>query len=165
MIREPCELAVAALRFARTTTRALLADLPPGRALQRAGADGPHPLWIAGHLAVSDQWIAKMIEPNAVWLPATYRTCFGHKSEPQDDAAVYPPFDEVIVAMEDARARLIELVGNASKPALARPLGEEGVGFAATPLQAVNQLAWHEGWHGGQLSLIRRQLGLAAVFP
>lgn len=159
------DLALAGLDFARNCTRNLLRGVPDEMALYQLAEGDPHAMWIAGHLAVSDEWIEGMIAPFESRLPADYRVLFGHRSTPTASAAAYPSFRDVIRHMETARTRLIETVQNAENEQLLRPLGDAGVGFAHDPLDAVNKIAWHEGWHGGQLSRIRHSLGLPRVFP
>jgi hypothetical protein len=157
--------AIASLDFARICTRNLLQGFPEERALFQLDDEYPHALWILGHLAVSDEWVEAMIAPFESRLPSNYKTLFGHKSTPLPDAAAYPPFHEVVNHFERTRLQLIEAVHNADDDQLLRPLGDEGVRFAADPLDAVNKTAWHEGWHAGQLSRIRRSLGFPRVFP
>lgn len=157
--------ALAALEFARSCTRDLLRGMSHEHAVHQLADDDPHAMWILGHLAVSDEWIEGMIAPFQSRLPANYKTLFGHKSKAMRDASAYPAFHEVVNHFEAARMLLIEAVHNADDEQLLRPLGDEGVGFAVDPLDAVNKMSWHEGWHAGQLSRIRRSLGLPGVFP
>jgi hypothetical protein len=156
---------LAALDFARQCTRRLLEDFPTEMAAYQLAGEGPHALWILGHLAVSDEWIEGMIAPFESRLPKSYKMHFGHQSTPHRDADAYPLFHEVIAHFEASRKQLISAVHSATDDQLLRQLGDEGVGFANDPLDAVTKTAWHEGWHAGQLSRIRLSLGLPGIFP
>jgi hypothetical protein len=39
----------------------------------------------------------------------------------------------------------------------------DGGGWLANKMQAVDRNAWHVGWHLGQLSNLRRELGMAPL--
>lgn len=149
----------------RGLTHALLEDLPPEAHARPLTPGGVHPLWIAGHLAVSDEWIHGMFEPIDSVLPSGFRSLFGHDTTAIADPAPYPDLATVLTLMARTRKNLLNGVQRATPSALRRPLGDEGVGFAETPLDAVNRILWHEGWHAGQLSCLRRALGLPGIFP
>lgn len=157
--------ALAAITFSRSCTRDLLHGISEEQSVHRRADGEPHAMWIVGHLAVSDEWIEGMIAPFESRLPPIYKALFGHRTNASSDATVYPPFEEAVRHCEAARRSLIQTVRRASETELLRPLGDAGVGLATDPLDAVNKIAWHEGWHGGQLSRIRRSLGLPGVFP
>ena len=43
------------------------------------------------------------------------------------------------------------------------PTASDSGGFAASKLDAIYKCIWHEGWHQGQISSLRRALGLPTV--
>jgi len=61
---------------------------------------GNHAMWIAGHLAVVEGRLHQMLRgtPNPVhqWKPL-----FDWGSEPFDDPAAYPPFEEVVAKFKE----------------------------------------------------------------
>ena len=65
---------------------------------------GNHAMWIAGHLTVVEGRLHQMLHgtPNPVhhWKPL-----FDWGSEPTDDPADYPPFDEVMEKFKELRAQ------------------------------------------------------------
>ena len=65
---------------------------------------------------------------------------------------------------DQMHALLIEWLDRADDATLTTPLDDGGAGFAKSPAEAIGRMAWHEGWHAGQLSLLRRALGLAPAF-
>ncbi|TVQ57019.1 MAG: DinB family protein [Phycisphaerales bacterium] len=153
------------LETVRGFTNALLADFPAEAATKQLAPNGIHALWIVGHLAVSDEWIHGMIEPVESILPSRFKSLFGHNSTAVADSSHYPDLASLRPLFDQTRQNLIRSVMRAEASALNRPLGEEGVGFAETPLDAVNKIHWHEGWHAGQLSDLRRELALPGIFP
>ncbi len=153
------------LETVRGFTRALLADFPAGAETRQLAPNGVHALWIVGHLAVSDEWIHGMIEPIESILPSRFRSLFGHNRTAVDDPSRYPELASLRPLFDRTRQNLIRCVMRAEAAALNRPLGDEGAGFAETPLDAVNKIHWHEGWHAGQLSDLRRELALRKIFP
>jgi hypothetical protein len=164
-VAEARRRALDALHFARLCTRDLLEGFPEEQLVHQLAPGDVHALWILGHLAVSDEWIEGMIAPFESRLPAHYKKSFGHKSIPIPEPGYYPMLPEVREHFESSRRQLIAAVENAEPEQLLRELGDAGVGFASDPLDAVNKTAWHEGWHAGQLSRIRRAIGLPPIFP
>ena len=67
---------------------------------------GCHPLWVIGHLALVEGSMPGVLfgEPNPV---AHWQPLFGQESQPVNDRAAYPPFDEV-------RADTLSAVANAT---------------------------------------------------
>ncbi len=63
---------------------------------------GNHAMWIAGHLAVVEGRLQQMLHgtPNPV---AKWKPLFDWDSEPVDDPAAYPPFEEVLRTLRDVR--------------------------------------------------------------
>ena len=48
--------------------------------------------------------------------------------------------------------------------AIAQPLPDDIKGFAANHATLMTTLAWHEGLHAGQLTIVRKSLGIAPKF-
>ncbi len=59
---------------------------------------------------------------------------------------------------------LLNWLDTADAKALAMPLTEKTGGFTSDPVDALYKLAWHEGWHMGQVATLRRALGLKSIF-
>lgn len=161
--------AIDALTFARQVTLELLDDFPDDAMTRQAHEGDPHALWMLGHLAVSDEWIRGMIGRRGAPenpLPDEYNSLFGHGSTPMPRTDAYPDPATVRQHCEAARERLLADLRQADGKTLTRSLmQQESHGFASDPLDAANKEAWHEGWHAGQLSRIRRILGLPMIFP
>jgi len=159
------QITVQGLHWSRKTLLDLLDGFPPEKMLFRPTPSDCHALWILGHVALSDAWILNMILEDEQSLGDRWKV-FGYQSDLNEDADRYPPLAEVREQLERQRARMLAWLATASEADLFAPLDDGGIGFAATPLEAINKEIWHEGWHSGQLSLLRRAVGLGpALFP
>ncbi|MCC6320456.1 MAG: DinB family protein [Phycisphaerales bacterium] len=154
------QTAAALLKWVHGTTDALIAGIPADRATYQPSPRDNHLLWTIGHLATAYSWFASLIDGKMAALPESYDKLFGYKSAPVADAGVYPLLAEVKKHYDAAYGRLYEAVA-ALKPAdLYKPPAAESHGFASSRLDVIHKTIWHDGWHSGQLSSIRRALGL-----
>lgn len=160
----PKERTAEMLRFARRMFDRALADWPEGQLTTQAGAAGQnHALWLVGHLAVVPVIFfgtsagLKMPE-----LPEGYKKVF-FDEPPVDDPSRYPSMSEVKGWYERVMDALIEGVEAEGEAALAEDVREATGGFASDRLQLVEQAAWHVGWHFGQLTALRRALGMKSI--
>jgi hypothetical protein len=121
---------------------------------------GNHAMWIAGHLAVVEGRLQKMLRgvPNPVehWKPL-----FDWGSEPVDDASAYPPFDEVLHTLMGLRQQthaFLEAVGEKGldQPTKSQPPGLSGF---ETVGSAILVIACHACGHLGALDVIRAAAG------
>lgn len=155
-IRERIE---AALGFARTCTDKVLLGWPEDRYLYRPIPEMKHAVWVLGHIAHGDDWLASRIGVGPGGLPEGHAALFGEGADLHDDGA-YPPMDEVRRRFDGARARLLTGVLTAPDHLLDSVIVEWEMDVA----NALLAQAWHEGWHAGQLAVIRKSLGLGAIF-
>src|SRR4051812_12416910 len=81
---------------------------------------GNHAMWIAGHLTVVEGRLQQMLHgtanPVARWKPL-----FDWGSEPVDDAAAYPPFEEVLRTFKELRAQTHAFLDEVGEAGLDRP--------------------------------------------
>jgi hypothetical protein len=157
-----------ALRFARGAFMMLLDGLQPDRLLAQAGSCINHPLWIMGHLAMTDDWVLNTVAPRAAGsrpaIPESWSKLFGSGSKPTSDARQYPPAAEVKKAFDDRRAALLSWVESLTAEQLARPTSDGWQTYAPTIGDIAPFIAWHEGYHSAQLAALRKALGLPAAF-
>ncbi|MEI7656540.1 MAG: DinB family protein [Phycisphaerae bacterium] len=156
--------ALAHARFAHGMINKFAEGFAPEQVVAQAGACPNHLLWTLGHLASSASWTHGMITGASPIVPEGYHALFGMGSKPIGDAALYPSFDEVRQAYEATFQRIVDAVARLDDQDLLTPPEQESGGFITDKLDALNKLAWHEGWHLGQLSDLRRGLGLPHVF-
>ncbi|MEY3229974.1 MAG: hypothetical protein RL689_61 [Planctomycetota bacterium] len=156
--------ALAHAQFAHGMINKFAEGFGPEQVVAQAGACPNHLLWTLGHLASSASWTHGMITGGAPIVPEGYSTLFGMGSKPIGDPALYPSFHEVREAYESSFRRLVNAVEQLDDRALLQAPEQDSGGFISDKLDALNKLAWHEGWHVGQLSDLRRGLGLPNVF-
>ncbi|MCC6677172.1 MAG: DinB family protein [Phycisphaerales bacterium] len=155
--------AVASLRFARSIIEGLIKGFPEDKLTYQPAMTDNHVIWTLGHLAITNQWFAGLLDGQPVALPGGYDELFGYKSKPNPDLAVYPPLAEVQRHYEATFARLIRAAESLRDEDFGRACATESGGFAKDKGEVLERAVWHEGWHGGQLSSLRRSLGLPPV--
>ena len=126
---------------------------------------GNHAMWIAGHLAVVEGRLHQMLNgtPNPVhhWKPL-----FDWGSEPLDDLAAYPPFEEVLQTFRDLRAKTHAFLNEHGDAGLDRPTQSQPPGFAGfeTAGAAIQIIAGHAIGHMGALTVLRAAAGKQRLF-
>lgn len=155
--------AVANLRFARTILDGLVKDFPAEHLTYQPAMTDNHLIWTLGHLAVTNQWFAGVLDGRPAVLPAEYDALFGYKSKPNPDLAAYPPFEEVKRHHDLQYARLIRAAEALTDDDLTAGCADQTGGFCKDKGEILEKAAWHEGWHSGQVSALRRSLGLPPV--
>lgn len=156
---------VATLAWSRKCLLEVIDGFAPEAACAQPTPADNHLLWTLGHLATSDEWVLGMLTVPGSTIPASYaKELFGYGSVPSPDAGDYPPIEEVRGHLDHSRKRLVGQLGSMSDEQLAVELGEAGQGCVKDPAEAFAMTAWHEGWHTGQLSTIRRSLGMPPAF-
>ncbi|MCH8054255.1 MAG: DinB family protein [Planctomycetes bacterium] len=158
------ENGIAALNFARKWTLELLSDIPQDKLTHQPCAAGNHAIWIAGHIAYADDLFASKIGNKPARCSDSWVKLFGMGSIPQADAGAYPSLSEVTNALADNREGLLAWFSSMSAEELAKPLPDDFKTFAATLGQLMISIACHESLHAGQLTVVRKSLGLAPKF-
>lgn len=156
--------ALAHAKFAHGMINKFAEGFSPEQVVAQAGACPNHLLWTLGHLASSASWTHGMITGGGPIVPEGYSALFGMGSKPIGDPALYPSFKEVREAYESSFRRLVDAVERLDDKDLLEAPEQDSGGFISDKLDALSKLAWHEGWHLGQLSDLRRGLGLPNVF-
>jgi DinB superfamily len=126
------------------------------------GGGGNHPMWVIVHLAFIEGGIPHILfgEPNPVahWAPL-----FAAGTQPKTDPAAYPPFDEVLRAYRDLRARNLKLLDELGEAGLERAPKNVPPGFEnemKTFGQTLLLIALHNMVHYGQVADARRVAGI-----
>jgi len=134
--------------------------------LQRPGEfGGNHPMWIAGHLAVVEGRMHKILfgTPNPLehWKPL-----FDWGTKPSDDPSVYPAFDEVLATFAHLRAKTLEYLDSLDDAALDKPvaLSAPGLDILDTVGNTILIHAVHQCLHAGEASVARRASGRPPFF-
>lgn len=162
MPASPRQAAVDSLKFARKVTNDLVNNFPEGKATHQPAATDNHLLWNLGHLATTYLWLTGLAGGDAGKLPDSYSVLF-NKDKPTSDPKKYPPLAEVRKAFDDQYNRFIAAFEKIPDAALNDSIADKCGGFANTKLDLAHRAAWHEGWHAGQISSVRRALQLPPV--
>lgn len=159
----PAKRGLELLTWTHGMTTAILSDWPLDRITFQCSSNDNHALWTIGHLATTYSWLASLLDGHMTPLPDSYNPLFGMGSKPVADATLYPPMGEVRQHFDSTYARFADLAAKI-KPADARkPTVGNSHGFAKDRADVLDKAAWHEGWHSGQLSTLRRALGLKGL--
>ena len=153
-------LILRVLSLARERTLAAALDLPDEfMALQPAGARN-HPAWTLGHLLYVESRGLQALGL-AGELPDGWNDRFATGSEPTPDRRSYPPKAELLDRLARQRLALLARIEELSAADLERPAPPTPVlGRCATLGDVLLYLAWHEGYHNGQLTVWRRAAGI-----
>jgi uncharacterized damage-inducible protein DinB len=148
------------LNWTRDVLEKLLDTLSDEQMMHRPCPGGNHALWTVGHLAITDDVIPALVGGPDARSPEPWREMFKDGSTPHDDASAYPSVDELRTALRDYRAHLVEWFRSMDEAKLREPLPEDWQPFAPTHAALVAGIAAHEAMHVGQLTVIRKSLGM-----
>ncbi len=121
----------------------------------RPGNDSNHLMWVAGHLVVHRGAVLKTL--GAGW-ETSWSSLFtrGAKLAPQDQ---YPAIEEIRSAWDEVSTKLPASFTEATADLLAKPAPKSSPSFDGKISGLVAFLAFHETYHVGQVSYLRKWLG------
>jgi uncharacterized damage-inducible protein DinB len=154
---------LAAFDWTDQAVEDLVKARPPDQFLHQPCPGANHALWTLGHLATVNQYFLKTLAGRDGALFEKYKAMFFAKSQPSPDAATYPPVAALRDYFQSSRTAFRGWVASLSDQQLTGPAPEEFQKFAPTLGNILMRLLWHEGMHYGQLTVIRKSLGLAPV--
>jgi DinB family protein len=136
-----------------------LGGLDREQALRRPGEQSNPLLWIAGHLAWTRGRLCGIL---GVTVEFPWSEAFARGARPEEMSAL-PPLDEVQKAWREASARLMKRLDELTEADLAA-LAPRPFPIADRTIRgAITFLAYHEGYHVGQMSFIRKWLGFPGL--
>ena len=152
------------LQGTREWTLKLLADIVDDDWGFQPGAGLAHPLWIAGHLAVSQHTLVFVRCLGRSILVDSFSRHFPIGGPiPSAKEYGYPSVDNVLATMHDVHEQTIEAVRTMTDAVLDQPAyaadGKSSHPHYKDKRGAVAHCNRHEAFHAGQLALIRRLLG------
>ena len=161
--------AFSSLNLARRLTTAFLDDFgSKSDWLKQSHPGTNHALWITGHLALADNFFASKFRPEVDHKPEGWEDLFWFGSEVTAESQRYPDPTEVRLYFDGRREMLLSVLKELSLAELNQPAppAEARSPIAGAPNigQAFFFIAYHEGMHSGQLSVIRRGLGYAPLY-
>jgi hypothetical protein len=135
-----------------------ICDLTREQGLACTGASNP-PLWIAAHLVGTRFGLLQMI---GVRCDRPWGDRFTRGAE-RGDLASIPEASEIVSCWKTAVASLGSRLPLLTDAELDAPSPRKLPIEDASVLGAMGFLAWHEGYHFGQLALARKTLGLPGL--
>lgn len=156
--------ALVALEFSRGFTMAVLSAIPDDKFLHQPFPGANHALWVTGHVACVDAWLLKACGGPADPRLETIAAKFSMHSQVSPQAAEYPPLAEVRQWFQESRQTLLDWYRPQDEQQLQTPLPEGLQQIAVNRLALIFRLAVHESAHAGQLTVVRKSLGLQPVF-
>ncbi len=158
------EVGIATLKFSRSATLKLLESIPPDARVLCPVQGANHATWIAAHIALTDDYFLKTLGGLPGKLPESWEGLFGMGSKCESSADAYPAWDEIIAVMHERRTTLVGWFCAMDADELAKPLPDDLQMFASNRAALMPSIAWHEGFHAGQLTAVRRSLGMESMF-
>jgi hypothetical protein len=151
------------LAFAHDTLL-LACEVPAGKETFQTSPLDNHALWTLGHCTASYSSFVGMLSDTKISIPENYNAIFGFSSKPDPDASKYPPIASVRAELQRAYEAFAAVVKSLPDSAWAGPSFSDPFHICPTMLSAVTVQIHHLGWHTGQVSTIRRALGLKSIF-
>lgn len=160
MARPALEAGLAALAFARRCTLTLLEDVPPERMCHQPFPGANHVLWTLGHLAWADDFFITRVGGRSSGLPVGWERSFGSGTEPLPDVSAYPAVTLVRGALGARREALLNWLRSLGDAQIGSALPADLAQFGPDLAALAATIAWHEGFHAGQIAAVRKSLGL-----
>ncbi len=152
--------ALSLLGFSHKMITDMMDGVPAAQATAQAAPANNHVLWTFGHLAMTNDWLAGLIDGKPSQMPTSYEPLFNMGSTPTTDPSAYPSLRDVRAAYDRAYDRLVNAAKKRNDAELLEPTAGNSHGFANNKVDCVLKAAWHEGWHIGQIADLRRGLGI-----
>jgi DinB superfamily len=158
------EQGIAALKFSRDVLLKMLDSIPADKVTAQPVKDCNHALWVAGHVADTDDFFVRTLTGRPSGLPAGWSEKFSGGSKPVDDPKAYPTVAEIKRVLADRRDALIAYFRSLDRATLLSPPPEKVKFFGTTQGALAGSIAWHEGLHTGQVTSVRKGLGMPPLF-
>jgi uncharacterized damage-inducible protein DinB len=137
--------------------------IPRDQFLHQPFPGANHALWTMGHLGTVDQYFLKTFAGADPSLFDKYAATFFAKSSPKPNADAYPPLDTVRNFFDTSRNAYRGWIESLDDERLMTPLPPESAKYFPNLAGLFFRLLWHQGMHYGQLTVLRKSLGLAPV--
>lgn len=155
--------AIASMQFAHDFVVRACMTMPEDKQAYQATANDNHALWTMGHIATAYDWFAGLLDGGSSQLSENDQKLFGFQSKPVGDASVYPGMAAIKAMSDKAWERLLSAAQKTKDSDLGKAPLADSMGFAPDRLTVLERTCWHDGWHAGQVSTIRRALGLPSL--
>jgi hypothetical protein len=138
-----------------TIVNKAIADVPTDDWFRKPGDDSNHLMWVVGHLIVHRGHVLKLMghQWDASWAPL-----FARGAERVADNE-YPSSEEMKTSWQQVSADLATAMGNPPDDLLANDAPAGFPSFDGKVSGNVAVLAFHDAYHAGQVSYLRKWLG------
>lgn len=132
-----------------------IADVRPEDWYRTPGDDSNHLMWLLGHLIVHRGQVLKILgsQWNSSWAPL-----FARGAKRVDDAE-YPTVEEMRAAWDQISAQLNAALREPAADLLNSPAPQGPPSFDKKLSGTIAFYAFHDTYHGGQVSFLRKWLG------
>jgi hypothetical protein len=125
----------------------------------KPGDASNHLMWVAGHLIVSRAGVLKLLGTD--WA-APWSSLFGRGAK-LTTPDQYPVVEEIRTAWDDVSGQLLASFATTPPDVLAKTAPERTPSFDGNVSGTIAFLAFHETYHVGQVSYLRKWLGYGQV--
>ena len=132
-----------------------IADVRPEDWFRKPGEDSNHLMWLLGHLVVHRGHVLKTLgsQWDSSWAPL-----FARGAQRVDDTE-YPAIEEMRAAWGEISEQLKAALREAPEEVLTKPAPEGPPSFDKKLSGTVAFFAFHDTYHAGQVSFLRKWLG------
>jgi DinB superfamily len=133
-----------------------LANVAPDDWFKNPGDDSNHLMWIMGHLVVHRGQTLKTlgVDWNSEWA-----SLFARGTDRLADTAAYPSAEEMLTAWQQVSAELVDALQQPAADVLERDAPKGPPTFNGKVSGTVAFYAFHDTYHVGQISYLRKWLG------
>lgn len=144
--------------------RGLVDDVADDRMAEQPAPSVNHPAWVLGHLALTTDFMASLLDLDSHCPPA-WRDLFGGGTQPKPDRALYPDKATLLDTLAAGHERNAEAFTAFDPARMDEPIGNPRMAKRLPTVGAwlIFGMGHHEMLHLGQLSAWRRVLGLPGV--
>jgi hypothetical protein len=143
---------------------ALAKDFTDEEARQAAGGNKPL-VWYLGHTTITKDSVLSLYTGSESALSEEYRGRFGRGSDGSADFGDAPAKEELLATFKDVHGRLREFLSSLEPEDMSRPAGREAFHPLLSTLgSAVALVVAHDGYHAGQIAVLRRAMGKDPLF-
>jgi uncharacterized damage-inducible protein DinB len=132
-----------------------IADVSAEDWFRKPGDDSNHLMWVMGHLVVHR---ARTLNTLGIDWDASWAPLFSRGSERVADGE-YPSTEEMRTAWNQVSAKLSDALHNSSADVLAKAAPKGPPSFDGKTSGTVAFFAFHDTYHVGQVSYLRKWLG------
>lgn len=159
------ESLIKSLRDGHTTFIKSMGDFPEDKLTFQIAPTDNHVLWTAGHMMTTYAWWTKFLTTETTeQIPTNLAEMYDGKKKPTSDASAYPSLQTVIEALNTQYEIFIKAVEHLPESEYYTAPAMDSGGFLTYKIDVLLIQINHIGWHTGQISSLRRALGLPSLF-